>query len=496
MTRGDVLEAVQEQGCFDLVVIGGGITGAGILRRAAQAGLKALLLEQMDFSWGTSSRSGKLVHGGLRYIKQGQLGLTYHAVREREKLLKAYSRLVHPLRFAIPLEKGRPFTRLLFKVGLTLYDLFAGRKGSSFEGWEELKRQFPYLRDGLVGAYTFYDAETDDAKLTFQVILEAQARGALALNYARVTRILRDGRGRVRGVAFVDLHGGRSHEVRTKAVVSATGAWADSFDSTIPIRRLKGSHLVISASRLGVPFACALIHPRDNRPLYLLPWEGVTLLGTTDIDYPDNLDQEPRISTEEVEYLLEALGHWFPGVQVGPEDVLSTFSGVRGVMNTGEKDPSKETRDYILKVRDGLVSVTGGKLTTFDYVAGKVIRKVRGILGSRKVKDRARVLPWEGGSRESLEEFLCRFHTLLLEGNLEAAEVNMMARLGSVVHLHDLLLRRSRVGLLKKDGGLSLLHALKEPLKRELGWGEERWHEEVALYREVLKNYRLGEGCG
>ena len=496
MSRKEVLEAIEEQGSFDLVVIGGGITGAGVLRRAAREGLKALLLEQMDFSWGTSSRSGKLVHGGLRYIKQGQLALTYHAVRERERLLGAYRRLVFPLKFAIPLEKGKPFRRLLYRVGLTLYDLFAGRKYSSFQSVEELHGEFPFIKRGLAGAYTFYDAETDDARLTFQVILEARALGALALNYARVVEITRDGRGRVRGVVFEDLQGGKTHQVGAEVVVSATGAWTDALDPSVPIRRLKGSHLVLPASRLALPFACALIHPRDGRPLYALPWEGATLVGTTDVDFQGSLDREPSISPREVEYLFEALTHWFPGAEVGLEDVISTFSGVRGVMNTGKKDPSRETRDYILKERGGLVSVTGGKLTTFDYVAKRIMGKVSRLLGSRRVKEKARPLPWEGGSREDLEEFLCRFHTLVGEGNLEAAELEMLVRLGSVVHLHDLLLRRSRVGLLRRDGGLPLLEALKEPLKRGLGWDEKRWREEVALYRETLKNYRIGEGNG
>jgi len=496
MTREEILEAIQEQGSFDLVVIGGGITGAGVLRRAAQEGFKALLLEQMDFSWGTSSRSGKLVHGGLRYIKEGQFTLTYHAVKERERLLQIYRRLVFPLRFALPLEEGRVFDRLLYRAGLTLYDLFAGKRYSSFQKGEELRREFPFIKKGLIGAYTFYDAETDDARLTFQVILEARALGAMALNYARVTHILRDGRGGVKGVAFEDLPGEKTHEVGTEVVVSATGAWTDTFDPSISIRRLKGSHLLLPFSTLAVPFACALIHPRDERPLYVLPWEGATLVGTTDIDFEGSLDQEPSISTREVEYLMEALNHWFPGSGVDLRDVLSTFSGVRGVMNTGKKDPSKETRDYILKVRDGLVSVTGGKLTTFDYVAGKIMGKVARILRGRRVREKARALPWEGRSRESLEEFVCRFQDLLENGELERAELEMLVRLGSIVHLHDLLLRRTRVGLLRRDGGLPLLDALKEPLKKELEWGHDRWQEEVDLYKRVLKSYRLGVGDG
>ncbi|BAT71165.1 glycerol-3-phosphate dehydrogenase [Thermosulfidibacter takaii ABI70S6] len=462
-----MLEEIERDPVFDVVVIGGGITGAGIFRRSALLGFRTLLVEQKDFAWGTSSRSGKLVHGGLRYIKQGQLNITYHSVREREKLLKIYPLLVKSLRFTIPVRKNKLANKVLYKIGLTVYDLFAFKRTYSFQK----EPCSPLIRNDVEGCYTFQDAITDDARLTLHVIKEGIFHGGIAVNYTEAMFLDRSSSPKT--LILKERTKGKELEVKTRAIIIASGAWSDYWDPTLPLRKLRGSHLVISSQKLPLETAVALIHPEDRRPLYAMPWMGHTLVGTTDLDHLESLKREPKITEEEVNYLLDAIKFWFPEVKLTKEDIISTFSGIRAVMYTGKKDPSKETRDYIIKRLDeGIILVTGGKLTTFDYIARKILKELKPLLTSPQEK-KIVAIDFNPPETDSIENIL------------------YSTKEEMCVHLEDVMIRRTRLGLIRKDRGLPLLEECKPKLKKIMNWSESEWQQEMRNYVKTLQNYSL-----
>ena len=340
MTRDEAWNALDAP--WDLVVVGGGITGAGVFSQAVAAGYRCLLLEQRDFAWGTSSRSGKLVHGGLRYIAQGQIRTSFHSVREREHLLRRYAGLVTPLEFVIPMpRRGGIFMKWGLAALLAMYDQMAGRPSRQFHRGAGLVARVPGLAGAEQGAWSFLDATTDDSRLVLRVLAEGRALGGTALNYVEVAGVLRNARGHVTGVTVVDVESGRSREVLARAVVNATGAWADRLradpDHPPRLRPLRGSHLVLPRQRIPLDRAVALRSPADGRNLYILPWEGRILLGTTDLDHSPSLSLEPAITPAEGRYLLGAANATFPQANLVPGDVLSTMAGVRPVVGTGKR---------------------------------------------------------------------------------------------------------------------------------------------------------------
>lgn len=499
---------------WDIVVVGGGITGAGILREATRAGLRALLVEQRDFAWGTSSRSSKLVHGGLRYLKEGQLRLTRAAVRERERLLGEAPGLIDPLGFLLPTYEGDSPGRWTYGAGLSVYDLLALRWSHRHYAAADFQMLLPRLTiEGLAGGFRYGDAQTDDARLVMRVIKEAVAAGAVALNYTVAEEIVRDG-DRVSGVRLRDVLTDRAIEVRSAAVMNATGAWATHLTRTSPaaIRPLRGSHLVFPSWRLRVAQAVSFLHPIDQRPVFVLPWEGVTVVGTTDIDHDRPLNEEPRIAPEEVAYLFAAIDARFPSLALTLDDVTSTYSGVRPVVSSGEKDPSKESRDHAVWQDNGLVTVTGGKLTTFRLIALDALDAVRHLFPhARQLDKRQPVLdPVDPDlpecrqlGDESRRRVLGRYGSEAVElvkaanaGELEPiegttalwAELRWAARSEWVVHLEDLLLRRVRVGLLLPEGGRSILPAIRRICQGELGWDDKRWDAEEGSYLELWRS--------
>ncbi|MFZ5642472.1 MAG: glycerol-3-phosphate dehydrogenase/oxidase [Bacillota bacterium] len=499
---------------WDVIVIGGGITGAGILKEASQRGLKCLLLEQRDFSWGTSSRSGKLVHGGLRYLKQGQIKTTWHSVREREKLLREYSGLVEPLGFLVPAYGNSRVSKAMYHTGLTIYDLIAMRKSRCRYGGLQAGQLAPTLKKyGLDCGFWFLDARTDDARLVLRVIREGVRLGGTAINYARVEDLIKDRAGRVKGVFVRDTINGNTIEVQGKVVINSTGVWADRVHSFLGspgkrpgLRPLRGSHLVFPYWRFPISVALGLTHPEDGRSLYVFPWEGNTLVGTTDLDHEFSLDTEPRISQREGKYLLSLVQEFFPSLALTSRDVISTFSGIRPVVNTGQKDPSKESRDHVVWNENGLVTVTGGKLTTFNLLARETLAEAGKWLSSTIGKDKGSfVKPPEKerielpGDLEALhrQRLFGRygFEAVLLAGEAERgdfkaihgtgtllAEIRWAARHEAVVHLDDLLLRRTRIGLLAPGGCIESLDRIRSVVQPVLGWDNQRWEDEVTRY--------------
>lgn len=501
-------------GPFDLVVIGGGITGAGILREAARANLKALLVEAHDFASGTSSRSSKLVHGGLRYLSNLQIKLTMESVRERERLLAEGHGLIEPLANIVASYAGDRPPAWVMGAGLAVYDLLALKWQHRHYGAEEVKRLCPQINTAsMAGGYTYYDAQTDDARLVLRVISEAVRAGATALNYAPVRGLLRDHGGRVHGIQFRDEVTGREREVRAPVVISATGAWADELRAHIDrkprLRPLRGSHLFFPWNKLPLTRCISFLHPADRRPVFAYPWEGVTLVGTTDVDQGTDLSAEPNLSAAELDYLMDAVTHVFGSLGLRASDVQSAISGVRAVIDTGQTNPSRESREFVLWDESGLLTVTGGKLTTFRLMAQQALNAVRGRLpGHAKFTRNHRVLDaappvtdlrlagrYGADAPQVLES--AQPNELNAIGSTPAlwAELRWAARAEAVVHLDDLLLRRLRLGILLPQGALPQISRIRAIVQPELGWDDERWSIEVHRYSDLWRRCYSVNGC-
>lgn len=506
----------QLEGPWDLIVIGGGVTGAGILREARRAGLRTVLFEAGDFGCGTSSRSSKLVHGGLRYLKNAQVNLTIESVHERERLLREGRGLVSPLGFLMPSFHGDRTPGWVFGLGLAIYDLLALKWGHRHYDARGLLELCPVLAsEGLLGGYRYIDATTDDARLVLRVLREAVRGGGLALNYAPVQGLLTRRTGQVAGVAVRDAAAadGRTVEVRAPVVISATGAWADDLRTQMGsprrLRRLRGSHLIFPFARLPLTRAVSVLHPATGRPVFAVPWEGVTLIGTTDVDHTDPSMAEPAIDAAEASFLLAMVTFAFPSLELSLADVLATQAGVRAVINTGKTDPSKESREYVLWDEGGLLTVTGGKLTTFRRMAHSALRAVQRRL-PRAADLEARMpvldpLPPERCLDGMVDPALClRFlgrHGADTPPLVAASQPGEMQRIGDslftwaelrwaardegVLHLDDLLLRRLRLGLTLPQGGLTEMDRIRTIAQPELGWDDTRWQREADRYREL-----------
>jgi glycerol-3-phosphate dehydrogenase len=496
---------------WDIIVVGGGITGAGILREAARLGLRALLVEQRDFAWGTSSRSSKLVHGGLRYLAQGKLGLIHESVQERQRLLAEGAGLVTAQGFLIA-KSSSALTNATYRLGMIFYDLMAGRRAYQEYGRAEFALLAPHISQAT-GGFRFLDAQTDDARLVLRVISEALDLGAAALSYAAAEQLLLDDR-QVVGVRLRDTRTGAVAEARAALVINAAGAWSDQLRRQIGqaphMRPLRGSHLIFPAWRFPVAQVINVIHPWDKRPVFAVPWEGVTLVGTTDLDHDAALDSEPRISGAEVAYLMAALDHYFPGLGLTLDDVQATYAGVRPVISSGRVAPSQASREHVIWYERGLLTVTGGKLTTFRTVALSALREARRHLPELPAPDRrapsltplrverpagtgglsdpawARLAGRYGRSAPDLIAAAQPGELECIQGTTTLwAELRWSARHEGVVRLEDLLLRRTRLGLLIAQGGLAQIERIRAICQPELGWDDARWQAEQEAYREL-----------
>ncbi|HMZ86309.1 MAG TPA: glycerol-3-phosphate dehydrogenase/oxidase [Giesbergeria sp.] len=502
---------------WDLAVIGGGITGAGVAQQAAAQGWRVLLVEQRDFAWGTSSRSSKLVHGGLRYLKEGDLKTTLHSVRERNRLLQEAPGLVEPQSFLFADCTGRKPSRWLMQTGLVVYDLMAGNhrsRGSHFHADLAATQMLaPGLAPpGLRGALVFQDAKTDDARLVLRVLQEARRLGATTLNFL-AAQGLQTEQGRVAGLELQDALEGQRYTVRARCVVNATGAWADRLRTGTGapplLRPLRGSHLVVPFWRLPVAQSISFMHPQDGRPVFLYPWEGATLIGTTDLDHHALLDAEARITAAEVDYLIEAVNDQFPAARLTPADVTACYAGVRPVLDDGQKDASKATRDHVVRDEAGLITLTGGKLTTFRPMAQDALALAAPHVGQPFARSDAPLFTppstlnprWSPAVRQRLQARYGSLAADLCDGARDEdlqcipgtqtlwIELPLAARHEAVEHLDDLLLRRTRLGILLPQGALALLERIRQLCEPHLGWSDTRWEAEIARYRELIHTH-------
>lgn len=499
---------------WDLIIIGGGITGAGIFRRAVSGGLKTLLLEAADFSSGTSSKSSKLIHGGFRYLRSGQYDVTFESVRQREQLLKQAEDLVTPLGFVLPYDASEKQKRM-FQAGVIIYDLMAPKWNHEHLDLDQLKEKMPLLKpQGMAGAYLYYDALLDDSRMVLRLIQETCEDGGLALNYACVKQLLKDKDGRVSGVTVEDRTRANQGKLDLKArvVINATGPWTDKLRGLLGleerVRPLRGSHLIFRFSDLPIPYAVTLMHPRDGRAMFAIPWEGRTIFGTTDLDHPYPLDQEPFCTQEEVNYMLEAIHAIFPDTNITERSIISTFAGLRPIVRGDANNPSAESRAHLVLEEDGMVTVTGGKLTIFEVMAEDALTAILTLVGKELkpieywFKPNPTSLPGTPLSPLSFHYLVGRYGQALPDlismSDPESltpvddlyllwAELAFNARYGMVEHLDDLLLRRTRLGMLLPDGGMGLIEKVKQLTESELPWTEAEWQTEITRYQQIYQ---------
>ncbi|MFH2098701.1 MAG: glycerol-3-phosphate dehydrogenase/oxidase, partial [Pseudomonadota bacterium] len=482
--------------------------------------LKTLLVEKGDFASGTSSRSSKLVHGGLRYLKQGKVFLTRDSVKERCRLLAEAPGLVEPLGFLWPLYKGQSPSKAALGLGLAMYDVLAGERQHAYYDQARFALMAPHIRqEGLKGGFRFQDAQVDDARMVVRLILEAVAAGGSAINYTAAVQVKRRGGRSGKEVVGLEIEDAETHESRTldcRAVINATGWWAETIQpSPNPkrhLRPLRGSHLIFPYHKLPVAQAVSFIHPADGRPVFAIPWEGAVLLGTTDVDHREDVYTVPSINREERDYLMEAVRAVFPSLDITHSDCIASLAGVRPVLSSGKKDPSKESREHVVWVNKGLVTVTGGKLTTFRLLARDALTAVAPFLTqSLRLTPHApafEVVPHapprenRGLSPEVWRRLYGRYGKAAealaagaAAGDLEPvpgthtlfAELPHAAGNESVRHLADLLLRRTRLGILTPKGGEEFLPRIRALCQDPLGWDDERWDKEEADYLALWK---------
>ena len=521
-------------GYFDLLVIGGGITGAGIAREASLRGWQTALVEARDFGEGTSSRSSRLIHGGLRYLEQHRWRLVFESLAERRTLLRLAPHLVRPLRVLLPVFRGDRVPRWKVAAGLALYDILAARGNVPRHrtlGKRALLEAEPLLRErGLTGGASYHDAQCDDARLTLAAVRAASGNGALVSNHMRVTGLIRGVSG-ISGAYLEDQLTGAAGEVRAHLVLNATGPWADRIRrmeearAEPVLRPTKGVHVVVPRSRIGNRHAIIFASPVDGRVMFVLPWGDWTYIGTTDTDStesPDQVEADPA----DVVYLLRSANALFPAARLAPEDVTATWAGLRPLVAADPSAPaSSVSREHVIvRSPGGMLTIAGGKLTTWRRMAVQAVDLAEKALG-RSSPARSRALsatqPLPGGDalitdafrpeglelgleartvRHLLEHFggeTPAIYALIRERPELArpihadhpaveAEVVHAVRRELARRVDDVLTRRLHLRTETADGGAAAIGRVAELMGQELSWTADQEREEAARAERSL----------
>ncbi|MFN0107649.1 MAG: glycerol-3-phosphate dehydrogenase [Blastocatellia bacterium] len=536
---------------FDVLIIGGGITGAGLALDAAARGLNVALVEKRDFAAGTSSRSTKLVHGGLRYLEQFDFALVREALLERSVLTRTAPHLTEAYPFVIPIyaDRRRNYDHpLIMRAGLILYDLLAGRH--NFARHRRLNREealnlAPQLDpNGLRGAFLYYDAQTNDARLVIEVIKAAGQRGAAIANYTQVESFLRDDNGKLSGARVLDELSGERIDLRAAVTINATGVWLEDTirlnghsvgELSKRVRPAKGIHLTVAAERLRVGAAWLIPSLTGHRFYFVVPWQGRVNIGTTDTNYTGGKDS-PEARPEEIAEILNAVNSYFPAANLDPTDVISAWAGLRPLITDANapantKDTTKVSRkEEIIETADGLISIGGGKLTTYRAMAEQGVNRVLKRLG-RESQSRTADLPISGGEmiRAELEQTarqiadhynlpaeITRHLVLSYGSNFDAlvrlmlddeqlrerlvpglpyvkAEIVYAVRHEMAVSLPDAMTRRTRLAMLAGAAALDCAPAAAELMANELGWNAEEQAKQIESFADELKReYSVG----
>jgi glycerol-3-phosphate dehydrogenase len=468
---------------FDLLVIGGGITGCGVARDAAMRGLKVALVERDDFASGTSGRSSRLVHGGIRYLEHGQLHLVYESIRERQTLLRIAPHLVKPLAFTWPIYRGARVGKVRLSAGLVAYYVLAGgrsRLHSILNVRETLEREPSLEGTGLTGGAVYYDASTDDARLTIANAVAAQENGATVVSHTRVTEILRD-HGKALGAVVRSQRPDKTAEVRARVIVNATGVWTNEFTTDDRARRHRGSkgvHISVPRERVGNRDAITLISPIDGRIMFCLPAGTQTIIGTTDTwtdDSPENVHASPS----DVDYLLRSANAYFSRAQLTSGDVVSAWAGIRPLASGTAANPSAVSREHsIVTDSSGVINVTGGKLTTYRSMAAEIVDSVQKALGEDPDRAPTDSVELPGADRASeiarLQREDAKLSDLLVGGlpytgaHLVYGVTKEMAQ-----DLSDLLIRRVHLAFETVDHGASVAGRAADVVAPLLGWDDQ-----------------------
>lgn len=523
---------------FDLLVIGGGINGCAIARDAALRGLKVALVEKDDFASGTSSRTSKMIHGGFRYMEQGRFGLVHESVTERDRLRRTLApRMVRPLPFLFPIYrnfKARPWQ---MRIGMNIYDTLAAFRNIQRHRMlspAETLRHVPQLRpEGLQAGGYFHDCSMDDARLTLTVLRSAVDFGACAANYLKASRVVTRN-GSVSGAVVRDVLGRSEIMIEARVVVNAAGPWVDEVreDAGTPghlLRKTKGVHIVFPRERLPLPCAIGIVHPRDRRLMFAFPWEHVSIVGTTDTDFTE-LPDGVAATREEADYLIEAVHHVLPGVELELRDASTSYAGVRPLVSGDDPEarPSQVSREEVIRVNDrGLVTVAGGKFTTHRKIAEKVMNM---ICRSPKAPDhrwaalssRTRNLPLfestellSGPTTPLLDHLMHRYGTRavepvrmiferpelgapILEGLPYVwAEIDYAAEREMAESLSDVLFRRVPLALMDPAGAKKVAPAVAGHMGALRGWSEDRGRKAVRTFQqELAANRAFLRGAG
>lgn len=371
---------------FDVLIVGGGITGAGIARDAAMRGYRTALVDKGDFASGTSSKSSKLVHGGVRYLELFEFGLVFEASRERRTLWRIAPDLVRPLPFLFPVYRDARWPAWMIDIGLWMYDglaLFRNFGRHQMCSNAQIKKMLPGIdTKNINGGALYYDGQVDDARLTLESIRAAQHHGAAIANYAQVDGLIKDDRtGRVKGVQIHDALTGAQCEIHAHIVVNATGPWTDSLiqldDPRAPrsLRPTKGIHILVPRQKIGGDSAVAFPAASDGRLMFVIPWGAFTLIGTTDTDYDGDYDRV-HADRADVDYVIAAVNHGFPESPIAREDVVSAYAGLRPLVLQSGKSATKTSREHeIWTTESGLLTIAGGKLTTYRSMAAELVDK-------------------------------------------------------------------------------------------------------------------------
>lgn len=515
MTRASHLDrAVGRAGPWDVVVVGGGATGAGVAVDAATRGYAVLLAERGDFGAGTSSRSTKLVHGGVRYLRQGNVRLVLDALRERGRLRRNAPSLVRALPFVLPCYSRWDVAK--YGAGLTAYDLLAGRSRfgrSAVVSAAAVRAKLPTVRaDGLRGGVVYYDGQFDDARLLVHLVRTAADAGAVVLNYAPVVGLTRGSGGSVDGVVARDAESGAEWAARARVVVNAAGPFCDAVrrmahpDAAPLVAASQGSHVILDRAFLPTDHALLVPETPDGRVLFAIPWHGHTLVGTTDVPVPD-APAHPRATLAEIDYILETAGRYLARPPQR-SDVLSTFAGIRPLVKGGVVTTATLSRDHTIRVdAPGLLTITGGKWTTYRAMAEDCVDRAAELAGLPRRPCRTvdmRVHGYHPGP-ESLGELAVygsdagairslmaadaglveRLHPAL---PYTAAEVVWAAREEMARTVEDVLARRTRALHLNAAAALAMAPRVAELLARELGRGPDWVEAQVRSFTELVRD--------
>ena len=518
MNRDDMLSRIEDVGeSWDVIIVGGGATGLGAAIDAAARGYRTLLLEQSDFAKGTSSRSTKLVHGGVRYLQQGNISLVVEALRERGRLLRNAPHLVHNLPFVVPNYDWweGPF----YGIGLKIYDMLAGKEGfgaSKHLSLEETLERIPTIEpEGLRGGTIYYDGQFDDARLAINMAQTAVDLGGTVINHLRVVGLTKEN-GMVQGVIARDLEDEREFELKAKVVINATGVFSDSVrkmdeaGTKSMVQPSQGVHIVLDRSFLPGETAIMVPHTDDGRVLFAIPWHNRTVVGTTDTPL-DNASLEPRALDEELEFLLVHSQRYLTK-DPGESDVLSTFAGLRPLVRAPEAENTAEiSRDHTIQVsRSGLVTIAGGKWTTYRKMGEDVIDQAATIGNLKERPSSTKDLRLHGW-HDYAEDF----------GNLDyygadAPSVKTLARdadgWGDALHanlpyikaeviwavreemartVEDVLSRRTRALLLDARASIDMAPEVARLMAHELGCDTTWENNQVAAYTELATGYLI-----